>query len=101
MSQSSSSPNIENALQIGRQGELYVYEKQFKKGLENLKTALGLLVPLLQNEPKGQRRDLLHQQVMHWMKEAESIKSLLLVKKMESDESSGLLEISNQHCCVQ
>lgn len=58
-----SSPNIESGLEIGRQAELYLNEKNDKAAVDKMRTALGLLVPLLETEPPGQRRDLLHYQV--------------------------------------
>lgn len=58
-----SSPNIESALEIGRQAELYLNEKNDLAALENMRTALGLLVRLLETEPHGKRRDLMHYQV--------------------------------------
>lgn len=58
-----SSPNIESGLQIGRQAELYLTEKNDMAAVDKMRTALGLLVPLLETEPPGQRRDLLHYQV--------------------------------------
>lgn len=60
---SSSTSALKNALEIGREAELYVYEGKYQNALDNYKLSLGKLVPLLSNEPKGQRRDLLHQQV--------------------------------------
>lgn len=58
-----SSPNIQSGLDIGRQAELYLNEKNDMTAVDKMRTALGLLVPLLEAEPPGQRRDLLHYQV--------------------------------------
>lgn len=58
-----SSPNIVSGLEIGRQAELYLNEKNDFAAVDKMRTALGLLVPLLETEPSGQRRDLLHYQV--------------------------------------
>lgn len=60
---SASSPDIQHALDIGRQAELYLYEKKLVLALEAFKSALSGLMPQLTKEPKGTRRDLLHQQV--------------------------------------
>lgn len=59
----SSSPNIQNGLDIGRQAELYTYERRFDSALQSFTSALSILVPLLNSEPKGERRTLLYQQV--------------------------------------
>lgn len=99
---SSSSPAIRNALEIGRKGELYIFERNFKSALEAFKSALGELVPLLQTEPKGQRRDMMHQITQFWLQEAESLKSILSAQCWEAREE----QISNKlavhsHCSLQ
>ncbi|XP_039971075.1 serine/threonine-protein kinase ULK3 [Bactrocera neohumeralis] len=83
---SHSSPQLKSALEIGRQGELYLYERKFKAALEAYTNALGMLVPFTNNEPKGERRNLLLQQLEIWMKEAESIKSILSAKEMVDEQ---------------
>lgn len=82
---SSSSPGIQNGLDMGRQAELYLYERRLDAALDSFTSALSVLVPLLNQEPKGDRRNLIYQQVNDWMKEAESIKALLSVKNVEQD----------------
>lgn len=59
----SSSPNIQSALEIGRVAELFLSENNLDAATNSFRTALGLLVPLLQEEPAGHRRDMLHKQV--------------------------------------
>lgn len=97
-----SSPAIQNALEIGRKGELYIFERNFKAALEAFKSALGELVPLLQTEPKGQRRDMMHQLTQFWMQEAESLNSILSAQCWEAreDEISNKLAV-NSHCSLQ
>ncbi|CAD7084987.1 unnamed protein product [Hermetia illucens] len=84
----SSSPNIQNGLDIGRQAELYTYERRFDSALQSFTSALSILVPLLNSEPKGERRTLLYQQVTDWMKEAESIKALLSAKNVDEEQKT-------------
>lgn len=60
---SNSSPSLKTALEIGRQGELYLYERKFEMALESFTTSLGILVPFINNEPKGERRNILLEQV--------------------------------------
>lgn len=60
---SNSSPSLKTGLEIGRQGELYLYERKLDAALESYTSALGILVPFVNNEPKGERRNLLLQQV--------------------------------------
>lgn len=59
----SSSPQIQTGLEIGRQAELYQREHNIEATIDTFRSSLSLLVPLLGNEPKGVRKDLLHQQV--------------------------------------
>ncbi|XP_037945690.1 serine/threonine-protein kinase ULK3-like [Teleopsis dalmanni] len=94
---SNSSPQLKNALEIGRQGELYLYERKFETALESYTTALGILVQFMNNEPKGERRNLLLQQIEFWMKEAESIKSILSAKEMDDEQKIS----SVRSCSIQ
>lgn len=87
---SHSSPRLENALEIGRQAELYMYEKKFESAFESFKSALSILVPFLSNEPTGDRKTMIVQQIDFWMKEAESIQTLLSVKDI-GEESNELM----------
>ncbi|BFF92022.1 serine/threonine-protein kinase ULK3 [Drosophila madeirensis] len=83
---SNSSPSLKTGLEIGRKGELYLYERKLDAALESYTSALGILVPFVNNEPKGERRNLLLQQLEFWMKEAESIKSILSAKNLDEEE---------------
>ncbi|XP_030243701.1 serine/threonine-protein kinase ULK3 [Drosophila navojoa] len=83
---SNSSPSLKTGLEIGRQGELYLYERKLDAALESYTSALGILVPFVNNEPKGERRNLLLQQLEFWIKEAESIKSILSAKHLDEEE---------------
>jgi serine/threonine-protein kinase ULK/ATG1 len=94
---SSSSKEIREGLEAGRKAELYLYEKRLDVALESFKSALTMLMPQLTKEPKGQRRELLHQVIKSWIQEAESIKSLLSAQKAEAESES----ISHHSCCVQ
>lgn len=91
----SSTPQIQHALEIGRQAELYSYEQNHVAALDRYTSALNVLVPLLPQEPTGTRRDLLQKQVMEWMKEAESSKALVMAHKATDNKTD------HQHCCIQ
>uniref|UniRef100_A0A1I8MKH6 Serine/threonine-protein kinase ULK3 n=1 Tax=Musca domestica TaxID=7370 RepID=A0A1I8MKH6_MUSDO len=95
---SHSSPSLKTGLEIGRQGELYLFERKYEAALESFTSALGILVPFINKEPKGDRRALLLQQLDFWMKEAESIKSLLSAKDIDDDHK---LSHSVRSCCIQ
>lgn len=90
-----STPQVQHALEIGRQAELYSYEQNHVAALDRYTSALNVLVPLLPQEPAGTRRDLLQKQVMEWMKEAESSKALVMAHKATDNKTD------HQHCCIQ
>lgn len=96
-----SSPSLRGGLEIAQQAELYAYERRLEVSLETYKRALGILVPLLNEEVDGERKKLLHRQILEWMKEAESIKSILLAQKNiqnSGDETTSSSDAS--HCVI-
>ena len=42
--------------------------------LDRMTSGLGVLVPALQHEPRGVRRDILRREVTSWMESAEKLK---------------------------
>lgn len=94
-----SNSHLKNGLEIGQQAEYYLFEKKLEIALETYKRSLSILVPLLHQEVDGERKKLLHKQILEWMKEAESIKAFLEAQK--NIESSGNSETSsNTHCVI-
>ncbi|XP_037028807.1 serine/threonine-protein kinase ULK3-like isoform X2 [Bradysia coprophila] len=92
-----SSQSLLSALEIGRQGELYAFEKNYRLALENLTGSLSILIPLIQQEPPGTRREMLHAMTNKWMREAEQLKA-----HIEKEESENASEMPSHHaCCVQ
>ena len=61
-------------IEVCRTGALYLAQGESKLALERLTAGLGELVPLLQAEPKGRRRELLGKAVKGWMAAAEVAK---------------------------
>jgi serine/threonine-protein kinase ULK3 len=93
-----SSPALRNGLDIAQQAEYYAYERRLEVSLETYKRALGILVPLLNEEVDGERKKLLHRQILEWMKEAESIKSILHAQRNIKDDGAGSSETT--HCVI-
>lgn len=92
---------LRNGLEIAQQAEYYAFERKLETALETYKRALGILVPLLNEEVDGERKKLLHKQILEWMKEAESIKSILQAQeniKDSAEEGSSSSETS--HCVI-
>ncbi|CRK91668.1 CLUMA_CG005318, isoform A [Clunio marinus] len=92
-----SHPQLRNGLEIGQSAEYYAYERKLESSLESYKRALGILVPLLNEEVDVERKKLLHKQILDWMKEAESIKSIL---QAQNNIKDGNDDITSQHHCI-
>jgi len=69
-----SSPKLTTGLEVCRTGTLYLAQGEANLALERLTAGLGELVPVLQKEPKGRRRELLGRAVKGWMAAAEVAK---------------------------
>ncbi|CAG9808275.1 unnamed protein product [Chironomus riparius] len=93
-----SNDQLKNGLEIGKSGEYYAYEHKLENALENFKRALTILVPLLNKETDSERKKLLHKQIQEWMKEAESIKSILETQRNIEQSSSD--SNTNSHCVI-
>ncbi|KAK3910588.1 Serine/threonine-protein kinase ULK3 [Frankliniella fusca] len=86
------------ALEIGHTGEMYMTEGQYNLALGKFESCLAALMPLLAQEPRGPRRDLLHKQVQHWLLLAESSKSLAALPTLK--ERSTLSTTSVKEMCL-
>jgi len=88
-------------------GEDYQMEGELGLALDKITTGLGILVPALQMEPKGSRRDLLRSAVTGWMERAEKIKEVMNVQeevltKSESSEADTTdCNDEKQSCSLQ
>lgn len=56
-------PSLKTALEIGREGVQYDAEGAYSTAFDRYEAALQSIIPILNKEPKGRRKDLLHQQV--------------------------------------
>lgn len=95
--------SLRNGLEIGQQAEYYAYEKKLEVALETYKRALSILVPLLNQEVDAERKKMLHKQILDWMEEAESIKSLLQAQKNiqnSADETTSSDDSTDSKHCV-
>ena len=92
-------PNLKTAVEIAQSAELYDLEGQLEIAFDKYQSALGLLIPLLQNEPKGDRKTLLSQEIKRWMSRAETIKDLraLETKSALADSVDSL----DKQCRIQ
>ncbi len=92
-------PALKTAVEIAHSAELYDREGQTEIAAEKYTTALGLLLPLLSKEPKGERKTLLSQEIKRWMSRAETIKAL---KEMKDRDQDFIMESSNleKNCSI-
>ena len=95
-----SHPQLRNGLEIAQQAEFYAYERKLEVSLETYTRALGILVPLLNQEVDGERKKLLHKQILEWMKEAESIKSIIQAQKNINETDDSGTASDNSHCVI-
>ena len=96
----SSSPKLLVGVEVCRAGVLYVAEGELSLGLEKLTQGLGEVVPLLQEEPRSRRRDLLAQEVRSWMERAERVKAALSVQEQVLQEAGAGQEADQGSCAL-
>lgn len=92
-------PQLNTAIEIAQSAELYEREGKNSLALEKYEMALGKLLLLLQNEPKGKRRDLLVEETNRWMHQAERIKDIQQDSDMTPNEES--FGDGDKTCCLQ
>ncbi|CAL4130822.1 unnamed protein product, partial [Meganyctiphanes norvegica] len=108
---SSSTPQIKTAVEIAASAELYAHEGSYATALEKYQLSLGALLPLIRNEPKGLRKDLLTEEAKRWMTQAEHIKKYLNpgtkvelgIEAAGSDSVAATVSDGDpdKNCCIQ
>ncbi|MCL4143485.1 UNVERIFIED_CONTAM: hypothetical protein GTU68_031183, partial [Idotea baltica] len=92
-------PQMTTAIEIAQSAELYEQERNYSSALEKYEMALGKLISLLPNEPKGRRKDLLMEEVNRWMNQAEKVK---MIQQGDSNALNDLpIADSDKACCIQ
>ncbi|XP_023346605.1 serine/threonine-protein kinase ULK3 [Eurytemora carolleeae] len=74
-------PGMEGGLEICIAARNYQLQGDIEQAVDRYTAGLGVLVPLLQKEPKGTRRDLLHEAVKCWLQQAEALKDTLQIQQ--------------------
>jgi len=102
------SSNLLTGVEICLSGEDYQMEGELALALDKITSGLGILVPALQVEPRGVRRDLLRNAVTGWMEKAEKIKEVMNVQEevLTKTENTGVDSIDcnddeKQSCVLQ
>jgi len=75
------SSNLLTGVEICLSGEDYQMEGELSLAMDKITSGLGILVPALQGEPKGVRRDLLRNAITGWMEKAEKMKEVMNVQE--------------------
>lgn len=94
-------PGLRDGLEICSAARHYQMEGDLSQAIERYTAGLGLLVPLLQSEPRGRRRDLLRLAVSDWLAQAESVKSRLEVESQHLAESATTENSQEKNCSIQ
>uniref|UniRef100_A0A182MD13 Serine/threonine-protein kinase ULK3 n=1 Tax=Anopheles culicifacies TaxID=139723 RepID=A0A182MD13_9DIPT len=90
--------NIAHGLQIGRDADKDAAQNKLDVALDGYTTALGLLIPVLHKDITPGQKKLLRQRIVHWMEEAEHIKSIRSAQIMQEMENT---EANHYGCTVQ
>ncbi|XP_052900602.1 serine/threonine-protein kinase ULK3 [Anopheles moucheti] len=89
---------IAQGLKIARDADKDASENRLDVALDGYTTALGLLIPVLHKDIAPSQKKQLRQQIVHWMEEAEHIKSIRSAQIMQEMEST---EANHYACTVQ
>uniref|UniRef100_A0A182W401 non-specific serine/threonine protein kinase n=1 Tax=Anopheles minimus TaxID=112268 RepID=A0A182W401_9DIPT len=90
--------NIAKGLQIGRDADKDASQDKLDVALDGYTTALGLLIPVLHKDITPGQKKLLRERIVHWMEEAEHIKSIRSAQIMQEMENT---EANHYGCTVQ
>ena len=93
---SRNTPSLSSALEIAQSAELYDMEGQIDVAFDKYQSALGLLLPLLSTEPKGERKQLLKTEINRWMTRAETLKDMKSIEEKAVAES-----VDDKTCRIQ
>lgn len=103
-------PQLQSALVVARAAEQSEEKDRLEEALQKYQLALEALLPILADEPKGRRRELLSIQVQKWISNAESLQSFMSMKALPvPDEvndtvttvSDEIVGSSSRPCCLQ
>ncbi|XP_053662959.1 serine/threonine-protein kinase ULK3 [Anopheles marshallii] len=89
---------IAQGLKIARDADKDASEDRLDVALDGYTTALGLLIPVLHQDIAPSQKKQLRQRIVHWMEEAEHIKSIRSAQIMQEMEST---EANHYACTVQ
>ena len=97
-----SNSKLQTGLEIAKAAEEYELEANYKVAQDKYKTALGILIPLLSEEPAGGRKTLLHAEVKRWLTRAECVKELLSIQDRVIAQNSALdVPDGGKQCSLQ
>jgi len=100
---SKGTPSLADGLEIIGSARNYLLQGDIQQAIDKYTAGLSVLMPILQNEPKGRRRDLLHICVTSCLDQAETLKQSMEAENTNIQKSEELLtgEKDKASCCLQ
>ncbi|XP_071794569.1 serine/threonine-protein kinase ULK3-like [Asterias amurensis] len=97
--------NLQLALNVAHEAELQDAKENYESALKLYQDTLEQLIPILQSEPRGRRREVMNNEVQRYMGRAETIKQFLEIKripfKQESINEALTGEARKTACSIQ
>jgi len=96
-------PGLSDGLEILATARNYLLEGDIQQAVDKYTAGISVLMPLLQNEPKGRRRELLHLVVTSALDQAETLKNSIEAESetMQKSGSSSSGEKDKASCILQ
>ena len=96
---SKSHPKMKTGVEIAKAAEEYEMEGRLQLALNKYQTSLGILMELFKQEPSGNRKKLLGEEIKRWMSRAERLKTLLSEQEEMLAKYVGQ-DPTNSHCIL-
>ncbi|XP_038077303.1 serine/threonine-protein kinase ULK3-like [Patiria miniata] len=80
--------NLQIALEVAHEAELQDAKENYEAAFRIYQDSLEQLIPILQHEPNGRRRETLHNEVQRYMARAEVVKQFLDVRRIPLKQDS-------------
>jgi len=100
---SKGTPSLTDGLEIIGSARNYLLQGDLQQAVDKYTAGLSVLMPILQNEPTGRRRDLLHSCVTSCLDQAETLKQSIQAENTSIQKNEDLLggEKDKSSCCLQ
>lgn len=92
-------PQLQDGLKLAEIAELRDENDVFPAALEQYRTALAVLIPILKGLPNSKMKEVLGSEVQRYMRRAEEIKAYLKLSEEENRKTDH--EVDDRLCCIQ